>query len=747
MSRDDILSMSDDAPKQNPWQEDRLGFRPFAEQLSKVILSLAIPNGYVIGLHGEWGSGKSTAINFVKAFLDKHNVEAENEAGRIEILDFQPWIVSGHQDLITAFFKVLSEKLPGAKRSGWINRNLRLVRRGADPVLDAMATVAVVIDPSGGVVSKATAKVAGTSLNNAIDRFLEEPSLQAAYNKLHALLQIRRKRFLVVIDDLDRLQKEEIRSIMQMVKTVGRLPNVLYLLSYDRDIVWGALDEGVAAERSGPSFGEKIVQQEIELPRPFRDDLLAILDSEVAFLTGATPNDARWQVMVQNGVRRWMRHPRDVQRLANAVKFSWSALAGEIDPQDLFIMEGVRLFDGRVFDWIRWNRDWFFSEGRFFMADESVRKTELKQLIDRTPEEDRGRVMRLLASLFPSRRKLFENSDFGGENHSDVVRRRGIGCEAGYDAYFILYPSPNEVPKHVLDLFMGKLDDKNFLVELMESYIEKKDRTNLTMVGRLLEELSFRFSGQHRATPTQSLLDALFDVGEKVMAADWEPEVFRASLRSLWAGLIYQILLAWGTAEAGPHLERSFRSAKSLSLCASVFVRCARELGKIPGNSGDPPVVAVEVLDELGKILLPMIEKNAADGKLQCAPRVWDIVVAWKFLSGSPEVRAWLNKNMSESADFMSSITEIFVSYAIGSNPRHYEMTVLPDNDLFDLEVISGAAEKHLKGNELTEDARNRVDVVAKKVERHLAIVREEDARKKESESQEESLQSGKHDT
>jgi predicted KAP-like P-loop ATPase len=110
MSGDDSLKLSDDAPKQNPWLEDRLGFKPFAERLSKVILSLEVPNGYVIGLHGEWGSGKSTAINFVKAFLDKHNVEAEDEASRIEILDFRPWIVSGHQDLITAFFKVLSEK-------------------------------------------------------------------------------------------------------------------------------------------------------------------------------------------------------------------------------------------------------------------------------------------------------------------------------------------------------------------------------------------------------------------------------------------------------------------------------------------------------------------------------------------------------------------------------------------------------------------------------------------------------------
>jgi hypothetical protein len=436
-------------------------------------------------------------------------------------------------------------------------------------------------------------------------------------------------------------------------------------------------------------------------------------------------------------VRRWIRHPRDVQRLANAVKFSWPALEGEIDPQDLFMMEGLRLFDERVFDWVRWNRDWLFGEGRFLMADESIRKAGLKPLADRIPEEHREQVMQLLASLFPLRSKLFENMSFGSEDYSDIVRRRGIGCVAGYDAYFILYPSPNEIPKLALDLFMGKLDEKAFLVELIESYIEKKDRSKLTMVGRLLEELSFRFSGQDRPTPTQSLLDALFDIGERVMATDWSAEIFRASPQSSWARLVHQVLLVWGVTEAGLHLEQSFRSAKSASLCASVFVHRARELGKMPGNSGDPQTITVEALDALGKIVLPKIEKDAADGALRHAPRIWDVVLAWKYLGGVLEARAWLNKSMSESVNFMSSVTESFVSYTIGSEPRHYEMTVLPDPDLFDLGVILDAAKKYLKGSELTEDARNRVGVVAKMVERQLAIDRQEEARKQERESKE----------
>ncbi|BBO06577.1 NTPase [Bradyrhizobium ottawaense] len=721
MSGHDILKPGDDAPKNNPWQEDRLGFKPFTERLARVILSLEAPTGYVVGLHGEWGSGKSTAINFVKAFLEKSNAEIDDDAKRIEVLEFRPWIVSGHQDLITAFFKVLSEKLPGARRSGWLERQLRWMRGASDPVLDAVATVAVVIDPSGGVASKTAAKLAGTTLNSAIDHFLKEPSLQAAYDKLHALLQAKQKRFLVIIDDLDRLRKDEIRSIMQMVKTVGRLPNVIYFLSYDREIVWDALDEGIAAERRGPNFGEKIVQQEIELPRPFQDDLLQLLDSEVAFLTASTPQSSRWMFMVRDGVRRWMRQPRDVQRLANAVKFSWPALKGEIDPQDLLIMEGLRLFDERVFDWIRWSRDWLFGEGRFLMADDEIRKGALAPFLDQISTESREQVLQLLGALFPSRAKLFGPTVATHEYYPEVVRRRGIGCQAGYDAYFTLYPSPNEVPAQALDLLMQGLHDRAFVVETIEIYIGKKDRSQLTMVGRLLQELSVRFSGRNPSTPTQSLLDALFDVGEKILQIDWQPGQFRASPQSCWAGLVSDVLLAWGTVEAGVHLERSFREAKSISLCASVFVARARELGKISGGAGDRARITEETLVSLGAILLTKLRKGAESGALLSAPRPWDVVRAWKYLGDASEVRVWLNSGISDSAPFMSAITEAFVSYVIGSEPRQYSMSELPDAEVYDLKGMSDAARKHLQGHGLGEDARNRIGVVADAIERHLA--------------------------
>jgi hypothetical protein len=713
MPTDEVFQPSDDAPKENPWTDDKLGFKPFAERLSKVLVKLEAPNGYVIGLHGEWGSGKSTALNFVKAFLEKHNAEVEVEAGQIEVIDFRPWIVSGHQDLITSFFKVLSEKLPGADRPGWVNRNLRRIRGATDPVIDAVATLAIVADPTMGVASKATGKVASASLNRAIDHFLEEPSLQAAYDKLHALLATKKKRFLVIIDDIDRLRRDEIRLIMQMVKTVGRLPNVVYLLSYDRDIVWDALDDGVAARRIGPNFGEKIVQQEVELPRPFQDDLLSALDSEIGFVTADSPNNVRWLYLVRDGIRRWIRQPRDVQRLANAVRFSWPALKGEVDPQDLLIMEALRLFDERVFDWIRWNRDFLFSEGRFLMADDALRKKAIEPFEMQISSESREQTFEILCALFPTRRKTFRNDLGSEESYADVVRRRGVGCEAGYDAYFTLFPSPNEVPSHAIGEFLDKLNDRAALTELVLSYLEKKDRTGATMVGRLFQELSFRFSGPKNPAPTQPLLDAMFDIGEKIMEVDWQAGTFRASPRMLWGDFLRNVLLAWNDPDVtGEHLDQTFRETQSTALCATVLVGQLRELGAIPGGSGGRSALTPAVAKSLGKTLLSKIEADAEDGSLSNYPRLYDVMRVWKYMGGAADAKAWLTKNMSDNANVLSSITESFVSYSVGSEPCEYSMSEPPDSELYDLISLLDASIKHLRGKELSEDARLRIGVV-----------------------------------
>jgi hypothetical protein len=717
--------LRDDLPKENPWRDDRLGYKPFCERLAKIILSLRVPNGYVIGLHGEWGSGKSTALNFIRAFLNKHNQEAESDKDQITLVDFRPWIVSGHQDLIATFFKVMAESLgvqPRFWRRQW-NRLLRALKIGGDPLVDAVATVAVTVDPSGGVgtASKAVAPVFKKSLGSLIDKFLAEPSLQMAYEELRKRLAESGRCFLVTIDDIDRLQDDEIRSTMQMVKTVGRLPNVIYLLAYDRSIVWDVLDGEL--RREGPRFGEKIVQQEIELPRPSKDSLLAMLDEEIAFLIEHIPETTRWHYIVRDGVRRWVRHPRDLLRLANAVKFSWPALKGEIDAADLLAMEGLRLFDPEAFDWIRWNRDFLFSEGRFAMASEETDAAAAKRLKESLPEETREQLVRILAVLFPHHAKAFKGKPaMGEETRPLTAARRGVGYAPGYDAYFGLHPSSDAIPKAVVDGIIACMGDEDALRKAIEPYITKRDRREQPAIGHLLEELRYRFYGPGRPEPTQQLLDVLFEFGERVLSSDWRSEVFGLSPRAHLSFLVSELLEAWGQDRAGGHVLAAFKRSNSPAFCADVFVDRAQELGKMPDHSRRTPTLKEEDLQPLGEELIAKIERAEADGTLEDAPMYSDIARAWSYMGKPAEAKAWLSAGMLGSAQFLAKVTMPLVSYSISTRERVYTMDVRPEESLYDLQVLREACRKHLASSELNQDQHNRIRAVAMGIEKIIEM-------------------------
>lgn len=444
---DRSLKFGDDAPKKLV-SDDLLNYAPFAQRIADAIVGMDAPNGYVIGLHGKWGSGKSTVLNFVAEHLDQHNTT--NSENRITTIEFRPWLITRDHDLIAAYFKVLSEALSDdAKKRWWHRGPLRFLQKDKSHLLvDAFAKmITAVPDPSGIAQSSALAAIAA---NQMLERMQKSPSLQKAYQDLHDKLRNSGRRFLVVIDDIDRLRDDDVRSIMQMVKSVGKLPNVIYLLAYDRAIVWNAF--GRDSVRIEPSFAEKIVQQELHLPVPSQTSLLKILDAELSFLLEGIENSPQWEHIIQDGLRRWIRSPRDVVRLCNAVKFSWPALKGEIDPQDLLAMEGLRLFDFNTFEWLRDHRDYLFTKGRFLLAQEDLRTRTAESFQETVPEAKWQQMRALAIQLFPQMsRDLKENVFVGGLDADDVRKRRGIGSEAGFDSYFGLYPSPDAIPLAVVN--------------------------------------------------------------------------------------------------------------------------------------------------------------------------------------------------------------------------------------------------------------------------------------------------------
>ena len=90
-----------DNPIRRP-DEDTLGRSTMATMFAGQVLALDVSEGVVVGVLGRWGSGKTSFVNLARA---------EFERAGATILDFNPWMFSGAQQLVESFFVELSAQL------------------------------------------------------------------------------------------------------------------------------------------------------------------------------------------------------------------------------------------------------------------------------------------------------------------------------------------------------------------------------------------------------------------------------------------------------------------------------------------------------------------------------------------------------------------------------------------------------------------------------------------------------------
>ncbi|EGI24655.1 phage T7 exclusion protein [Escherichia coli TA206] len=73
--------------------------------------------------------------------------------------------------------------------------------------------------------------------------------------------------FVILIDDLHRLEPQQAAEVIRVVKSVADFPRFRYVLSYDRDILARALSTALEVE-DGLAYLQKIIQLPFSLPRP-----------------------------------------------------------------------------------------------------------------------------------------------------------------------------------------------------------------------------------------------------------------------------------------------------------------------------------------------------------------------------------------------------------------------------------------------------------------------------------------------
>jgi predicted KAP-like P-loop ATPase len=248
-----------DPPEYGYFQSDEPITRRSEDRLNRVCLADAIAaqvvygppgQGFVVALDGPWGSGKTSVLNMIE--------ESVTERSATVVLRFNPWLFSGTDQLVGRFFQELSAQLGEKADEGGDERlrNLGARLAGYGEVLVPLGWVPLL----GPWLSRAGA------LAVALGRRPKEepqPSALAQQRQIRAALGELDRRVLVIVDDLDRIEPEQIRDVVRLIKLVADFPNVTYLVAYDAEKVAAALGDDV---QTGREYLEKIVQVTHSLP-------------------------------------------------------------------------------------------------------------------------------------------------------------------------------------------------------------------------------------------------------------------------------------------------------------------------------------------------------------------------------------------------------------------------------------------------------------------------------------------------
>lgn len=301
---------------------------------------------------------------------------------------------SDESALTRAFFQHLYAGLGGQLSRTGRRLILSLGKKllGAGPLISGIADLFTF-----GIWGKIV-PLASSSLADAIktDRTSEDE-----HKQLSDLLRKQSKKYLVVIDDIDRLTPDQTLSIFRLVKSVGRLPNVTYLLVFDRELAERLIAEKYPSERN---FLEKIVQAAFEMPLPdpkiLQERLLQALTDIAGHPEGQ--DGVRFRNVLSDVVNPFVQLPRDLARLIGNFSVSWAAIGEEVDAADLIAIEALRLFCFELHQRIRTNKE--------FLCGTSVEGSRPRDLAGAYDErflsvaknEDQKNALRtVLRRLFP----------------------------------------------------------------------------------------------------------------------------------------------------------------------------------------------------------------------------------------------------------------------------------------------------------------------------------------------------------
>ncbi|WP_350587925.1 MULTISPECIES: P-loop NTPase fold protein [unclassified Psychrobacter] len=418
---------SSDAPVSTK-DEDIFSRWKFSERVAQVIANRRDPSSIVIGLYGRWGDGKTSVLNFIEQSLNTND--------DVICIKFNPWRFGTEDQLLMGFFNQIANAL-----------DTKLETR-EDKLKDI-----------GNKILKPISSAAGMGVvGDIVSSYISMPDIEIFKSRTEQLLEKSQKRVLILIDDVDRLDKTEIHALFRLVKLTADFKYTSYILAFDKDIVASSLQDRYSTSQgnSGEAFLEKIIQVPLHLPYIDKQTLRSFCFQGVYTaleLANIQLTEEQAQDFARNFVSAFdscITTPRKAKLYGNILTFSLPILKGEVNPVDLMLIEGVRAFYPRLYESIRDNEKLFAgtfstSSGSFHDADKELIKTLIDNSLSKTASSKKEDLKELLKSIFPKLQAVYGRMHYAGDSHKIWNDNQRICSKNYFSRYFGYSVSPNDV--------------------------------------------------------------------------------------------------------------------------------------------------------------------------------------------------------------------------------------------------------------------------------------------------------------
>ncbi|MEI9539924.1 P-loop NTPase fold protein [Enterobacter cancerogenus] len=652
-------------------EDDRYGYTAIAEGLARSISALDENVSTVIGIEGQWGSGKTSLLNLLTEQL-KTQVPATTK-----IVVFSPWVNSPDESPVNALMMTIAARLARldtsvmaqAGKAVPIAETILNYAQQTSRRLAPVARFAGNFVPVLGVVADGMDALADTDLSR---REKTAAELRSDIEDKIAGLGVS---FIVVIDDLDRLEPAQAVEVLRMVRSVADFSRFRYVMCYDRDVLAHAVESGLGVQ-NGKLYLQKIIPLSFSLPRPeafdLRREFIAGVIRLYTYVCQTEPDEALLKDLrrIVDIYGSALRTPREVQLTLNALAFRYSGLRDYVWLPDLCFLQLIRTVNPDLYDWT----EHYLTEravvesgdGTISEAEQAEMVSSLDQYLSLFRSSEAKSATSFshwvpgISGYKTEHLKLFVQAD--DDTKAILTANRRLGS-AAYWRYYFAYSSPQNVlsPDYFSELFRmaGNPDEHGDLAEELLSRINSNNISSRTWFEHILSQLTWPVIIAHGSAQCDGLLRFFFEHGDEVIARytarnHWfEPHTL--DMNSVATRLLQRLCedKSWPVIE---NLGAMLDTGKAWRWIAEFF----RQLLWMHGLVGNRTVheqqhlLPAEALQSLQHRLALRLSSPDVTRQFVREGLLLTHIWAWRDISGPESVRAWFQNQTSEDEKFLN---------------------------------------------------------------------------------------------